>query len=133
MFLTDPVIYLESSDFDDDGNIIYNNDLLQSNKPVMILLQSNSCGHCNISKPEYQKLAEYNKGKITCATIQFDAITNPKFKSLNLNFTPEKVENIYHKLRGFPSYVLYVGKTKYIYDGNRDFDSLNSFIKIHYL
>jgi thiol-disulfide isomerase/thioredoxin len=128
MFLTDPIKYLESSDFDDDGNIMYS-EILPSNKPLMILLQSNSCGYCNMAKPDFQRFAEFNKDRLTSATIQFDAAADPKFRSLNLNFTPEKVNNIYSGLRGFPSYVLYIGNTKYKYDGNRDFESLNNFIR----
>ena len=127
MYLTEPVLYLESNDFDDDGNIKYS-DYLPIDKPDMILLQSNSCLYCNMAKIDYQRFAEHNRDKITSTTIQFDAITDPKFKTLNLNFTHQQVNNIYSDLRGFPSYVLYIGNSKYKYDGKRDFDSLNNFL-----
>jgi thiol-disulfide isomerase/thioredoxin len=128
MFLTEPVLYLESSDFDDHGNIIYNQ-FLPRNTPVMILLQSNSCVYCNKAKIDFQRFAEYNRDKIISATIQFDAVADPKFDTLNLNFSNEKVNKIYSNLKGFPSYILYIDNIKYKYEGNRDFESLNGFMK----
>jgi len=117
-YLTQPVFYLEDSDFDDQGNLLS----IPSDKPVFILLQSMQCYHCTKSKPAFQEFAIRHKGHVLCGTIQMDS---PKM-------TPElmkKIQYIYPDLVGFPSYILYINGKKIVYDGNRSLQDMEAFIR----
>ena len=58
-----PIIYLESSDFDDTGNLI-NDILLSTKKPVIVMIQSKNCGWCTQAKDPYISSASNNRGII---------------------------------------------------------------------
>lgn len=114
-YLTRPVVYLENSDFDIDGNTI------EKSKPVFIMIQSTGCGHCNYSKPTFHEFAVKNPN-ILCATIQMD------HPSMTKEFH-EKIDKIYPDLWGFPSYILHWNEKKVKYEGNRSLNDITSFIQ----
>ena len=93
-----PVGYLENKDFDDEGNII-NEELMAQRKPIFIMIQANFCGHCTVSKPDFQAFAEKYQDIITCCTIQGDS---PRDQEL-----AQKIRSIYPGFRGFPSYIAF--------------------------
>ena len=64
-----PIHYLEITDFDSDGNL--KNPTIPTNKPVLIMVQGNFCGHCQHAKPYFQTFADKHKN-IYCLTIQVD-------------------------------------------------------------
>lgn len=122
MFLNNPVMYLQRSDFNDNGDII-NKEIPFDKQPVMIMIQAGFCGHCTQAKPEFQLFADKNKGVITAATIQADG-TIPGEKELN-----EIINKIDPEFKGFPSYILYYKNKRTHYDGPRDSDSIEAFCK----
>lgn len=117
-YLTRPVVYLDSTDFDDEGNII--NPLIPTDKPIFIMFQANFCGFCKMAKPDYQEFAEKNPDFFV-ATIQADS-QNPNV----VNFKT-KINKIYPGLVGFPSYMLYAQGKRIIYDGGRSYRDLQTF------
>ena len=117
-YLTRPVVYLDSTDFDDEGNII--NPLIPKDKPMFIMLLANFCGFCKMAKPDFQEFAEKNPNFIV-ATIQADS-TIPEVANLK-----NKMNKIYPELVGFPSYMLYVEGKRIIYNGGRTLKDLQSF------
>jgi len=119
-FLTKPVAYLDSSDFDDNGNII-NQNIPQDDKPIFILIQANFCGHCRVAKPEFQQFAENNVNTFFCATIQADS-EEPLVKDLQ-----PKMNSIYPNLVGFPSYMIYYKRKRILYNGGRKCQDLQAF------
>jgi thiol-disulfide isomerase/thioredoxin len=116
-YLTRPVSYLEDSDFNDKGNLT----TIPPNKPVLILIQSLGCYHCTKSKPAFQELAIKHQDRLHCCTIQMDS---PKMTPQFL----KKIPFIYPDLVGFPSYILYYGGKKIVYDGNRSLRDLEQFV-----
>lgn len=118
-YLTRPVAYLDTNDFDNDGNLI--NPLIPSDKPVFIMFQANFCGYCKLAKPAFQEFAEKNKDKFFVATIQADSQI-PEVQQLK-----EKSQKIYPNLIGFPSYLLYFKGKRIIYNGGRTLQDLQSF------
>ncbi len=119
-YMTKPVAYLDSSDFDDEGNII-NKDIPQNDKPVFIMIQANFCGYCRIAKPDFQKFCENNVDKFFCASIQADSN-----EQLVKDLQP-KIGKIYPNLMGFPSYMLYYKGKKIFYEGGRQLQDLQAF------
>lgn len=117
-YLTKPVAYLDTNDFDDNGNII--NPMIPKDKPVFIMLQGNFCGFCKMAKPDFQKFAE-NTELFFCATIQADS-KNPDV----INLQP-KMDKIYPNLVGFPSYIILYQDKKIIYSGGRSYNDLKNF------
>lgn len=95
-----PIGYLENSDIDSQGNIT-NKQLLDSNLPILVMIQANYCGHCTHSKPAFQEFASMNEGKVICLTIQGDS-TNPTEKEL-----ASRVKDFLPNFKGYPTYVLY--------------------------
>ncbi len=117
-YLTRPVAYLDSTDFDDEGNLI-NSQI--PDLPVFIMFQANFCGYCKLAKPAFQEFAVRNQDKIFVATIQADSEI-PEVQQLRT-----KVQKIYPNLIGFPSYlVCYRGK-KIVYSGGRKLEDLQKF------
>lgn len=119
-FLQKPIIYLEDSDFDSEGNII--NPHLKTNKPVFIFIQANFCGYCTQAKPDFQSLAEKYQNKCIFATIQGDSEIKESKELM------KKLDKIYPELRGFPSYIIYYNGRRIIYEEGRDFDSMETFL-----
>lgn len=117
-YLTRPVVYLDSNDFDDEGNII--NPLLPKDKPIFIMLQANFCGFCKMAKPDFQEFAEKNPNFVV-ASIQADS-KNPDVVKLK-----NKINKIYPNLVGFPSYMIYAQGKRIIYNGGRSYKDLQTF------
>ena len=116
-----PVAYLVDTDFDADGNLI--NAEIPKDKPVFIMVQAEFCGHCTHAKPDFQKLADSNVGKIFTATIQGDGTEKGEAE------LSAKLSNFFPGFRGFPEYVLYYGgKFKEKYEGGRSFEDLQKYI-----
>ena len=86
------------------------------------MAQGNFCGYCTKAKPAFQELANENKGKILCLTIQSDG-KEPGEAELS-----KKLNKFFPTLRGFPSYFGYKGG-KFIkeHSGGRDKDALQKF------
>jgi thiol-disulfide isomerase/thioredoxin len=119
LYLTKPIGYLTSKDFDSNGNLV-NPEL--ANKKVVIMIQANFCGYCTIAKPAFQEVANQNQGKCMFATIQGDG-NQPDEKELN-----DMIKKIDPTFRGFPSWVGYKnGKYVKSYEGKRDAKSLQDF------
>ena len=95
----DFVAYLEITDFDTNTGNLINNDI-PKNTPVVIMVQSSQCGHCETAKPEFQSFAA--KGKVFCATIQADGERESERKLGKILTTLKP------SFRGFPDYLLYV-------------------------
>jgi thiol-disulfide isomerase/thioredoxin len=98
-FLTNPIAYLESTDYDKDGNLV-NADIL-SGKNIVVMIQASWCPHCTSAKPEFQKFANKHADKVFCATIQVDGERDGEKKLSSL------IEELFPKLRGYPDYALY--------------------------
>jgi thiol-disulfide isomerase/thioredoxin len=120
-YLTPPVAYLDTNDFDNDGNLI-NNQLLSSNLPVFIMIQAVFCGHCTRAKPWFQEFAQKNVGKVICCSIQGDSdIQSVKELTGRLNkICPDFV--------GYPSYVVFNKGQKTRYESGRKTENLQSFL-----
>lgn len=112
-FLLSPIFYLESSDFDEYGNII--NPDINTSLPIFIMIQANFCGFCTIAKPQFQKFALAFKDKVTCATIQADS-NDPNLKQLLSIIAPE--------LTGFPTYVILYKNKIILYEYGRKFEEM---------
>jgi thiol-disulfide isomerase/thioredoxin len=106
-----PVIYLQRSDFDYNGNLI--NPLLK-NKKILIMTQADYCGHCTEAKPDFEKAAQYMRNvsnKILFATIHADS-KNPSEKD-----TMKIINKINPNFMGFPDYVVFVNGKRRNDDG----------------
>jgi thiol-disulfide isomerase/thioredoxin len=115
------IAYFEDNDFDFQGNLIHP---FFRSKPVLVMLQSSNCHHCQIAKPSFEEFAA-NTDKVDCGMIQFDGEKESE-KTL--------AKRIMTTLRfdGFPSYFLslpdgFGGRKNIKYTGNRDPDSLKDF------
>lgn len=118
-YLLPPVIYLESKDFTASGNLKH----VFDNKPCVIMVQANYCGHCTTAKPQFQKFAEKNKN-VVCLTIQGDG-DEPDVKKLVTLITKIKPS-----FKGYPDYFLYkAGKFVEKEIEGRTEESLEEFIK----
>jgi thiol-disulfide isomerase/thioredoxin len=109
--LAPPIIYLESTDFDNNGNL-----KKKLNLPAVVMIQANYCGHCTQAKPAFQSFADESNKKVLCFAIEADVKQDSWKKLLNL---------IKPSFQGFPDY-LYVGnKSKNI--KGRSVDNLKDF------
>lgn len=115
--LRSPIMYLERSDFLDNGNMDPN--LLSS--PVFVLFQADYCGHCKSAKPSFQELA--NEGIVRCMTVQGDG-ERPSERAI-----VPLLNKIYPGFRGYPSYMLFMPDGRKIpYNGKRDTMALRQFV-----
>lgn len=122
MDLYKPVYYLENSDFSENGNDLIN-PKIPKNKPVVIMLAANFCGHCTTAKPAYQSAAE-NHPEIFFATVQGDS-QNPEEQKLS-----QRLSQMFPGFSGYPTFVGYSnGKFARIHDGGRDEESIVAFAK----
>jgi thiol-disulfide isomerase/thioredoxin len=117
-FLLSPIFYLESSDFDEYGNIVNPN--IDTSLPIFIMIQANFCGFCTMAKPDFQQFAYAFKDKITCATIQADSERpDPNLKQLLSIIAPE--------LTGFPSYIILYKNKIISYEYGRKFADMETY------
>lgn len=110
------VVHLEKSDF---NNGVLSQEIHQG-KPSIILLQSNTCPHCDDAKLPYNELTKHANGLINVFSIQVEEqreIAQPIMDAV--------------KAQGVPTYVVFgedgvlVGQ----YQGGRDLNSLMEFVK----
>ena len=120
-YLTPPVAYLDTTDFDEDGNLI-NKQLVESNLPVFIMIQAIFCGHCTRAKPWFQEFAQQNVGKVICCSIQGDSDMK-SVKELT-----GRIHKICPDFVGYPSYVVFNKNEKMRYKGGRKTEDLQSFL-----
>ena len=117
-YLTPPVIYLDKTDFDDNGNL----KSINSDKPIFIMIQAVFCFHCTKAKPWYQEFAMNNKDRVICCSIQGDA-EYPEAKNME-----SIIKKICPDFMGFPSYVV-LHKGEYIqYKEGRKTEDLQRFL-----
>jgi thiol-disulfide isomerase/thioredoxin len=121
-YLTPPVAYLDSSDFDEEGNLI-NSQILSTNQPVFVMIQAVFCGHCTRAKPWFQEFAEKNIGKVICCSIQGDSDMKSVKDLLG------RLNKICPDFVGFPSYVIFNKGEKIRYKGGRKTEDLEEFLK----
>lgn len=115
--LTDPVMYLERSDFLSDGKMVPN--LLVS--PVFVMFQAEYCGHCKTAKPAFQALA--NEGIVRCMTVQGDGERQSERDIVPL------LGRIYPGFLGYPSFMLFkTDGSRVPYTGKRDLASMRAFV-----
>jgi len=120
-YLTPPVAYLDSSDFNEEGNLI-NSQILSTNQPVFVMIQAVFCGHCTRAKPWFQEFAEKNIGKVICCSIQGDSdMKSVKELTSMLN-------KICSEFVGYPTYVVFNKNKKIKYTGGRKTEDLQSFL-----
>lgn len=90
-----PIIYLESSDFSDDGTRIINKNI-PNNTPVIVMAQSSKCGWCMLAKPAYGETAKKHRNIVFCV---IDCMANPDVASKVLKTSPN--------YQGLPHYMLF--------------------------
>lgn len=112
-----PIMYLERTDFTDDGNLV--SELRQT--PVFVMFQAEFCGHCKTAKPAFQRLAR--EGIVKCMTVQGDGERKSEKDIVPI------LSKIYPGFQGYPSYMLFLKDGRKIpYKGKRDLDSMRNFI-----
>ena len=90
-----PVLYTESSDFNNKGELI-NKDLLSTGKPIIVMIQSKNCGWCTQAKPAY--ISSANKHNNIIFSV-IDVEKNPD--------AAKKVSETSPNYRGLPHYMCY--------------------------
>lgn len=120
MDFDETVSYAESSDFDDEGNLIATE---PGSKLVFMLIQSSKCGWCRELKPVWQKLA---KSK----SVQNSAFMCTVSAEDNHDVVKKMLEGDFpFTLQGYPTIVVYKdGKFLEEYNGDRDYKSLKNYI-----
>ena len=97
LYLNKPVAYLEDQDFDVNGKLLIN-----TNLPVVILIQASWCSYCTKVKPTFQEFANKTQGTIFCATIQIDG--DRKSEEL----LGRRIPKLFPNIKGIPKYILYI-------------------------
>lgn len=107
------VPYIEPSDFNPDMSL---KPYVGKGKPVLVMLQSMSCGHCSQAKPAFQELHNSSSGQFVTATMQLE------------EFNPEMVQKLDPQFRGVPTYWIFdaSGRFARVHDGGRDVQTLRS-------
>jgi thiol-disulfide isomerase/thioredoxin len=118
-YLNKPVAYLVDKDYDGNGNL--NNVNIPDNKPIVVMIQADFCGHCTHAKPAFQEFANNNKD-VFCATIQGDG------DELGEKELSKKLSSFLPDFRGFPEYAGYKNK-KFVkmHAGGRSVQDLREF------
>ena len=94
-YLEFPIIYTESSDFNDKGELT-NEVLLSTGKPIIVMIQSKNCGWCTQAKPAY--ISSANKHSNIIFSV-IDVEKNPD--------AARKVSETSPNYRGLPHYMCY--------------------------
>ena len=115
-FNNEKIFYLESSDFDGEGNLKVN-----PAKPVLVMIYGDGCPHCHYAMPEYIKLANEYDGAMYCAIVTDGELAEADLLS--------KLASIVPSLRGIPTFVLFRnGKYVKTFQGARVASELKKFI-----
>ena len=98
---------LKSHDFYPNGRI-KNPHIVVNNKPGMLLVKADWCGHCKRFMPTYQKLQRRLGNNFPCAYIDESNMTNELSNALNV--------------RGFPTIIFFdkYGRIIEQYEGPRE-------------
>ena len=124
------VIFLEASDFDSSGRLVYRGKLVTSGK-WFIMIQGSFCGFCTKAKPAFVEVASAlgsNKigSGVIFATIHVDSKHSGDKK------LAEKIKDISgHSIEGIPAFLLYDAATRKftMYDGDRSVRGFKSFLQ----
>lgn len=109
--------YLENSDFSQDGKL-----LVSSDKPVVILLKADYCGHCKTFKPEFEKAVSLAGDRVNFATIQLDGGDTERELG-------KRVGQFIPNFQGVPTVVIYKnGKYTDTYEGPRQAEALVEYL-----
>ena len=120
-YLNKPVAYLVDSDFDANGNL--SNPQIPKDKPVLLMIQADFCGHCTRAKPAYQEFADKNKNKVFVATIQADGQEKGEEDGIG-----KRVEVLDSSFQGFPHYMLFWKGKRITHNGGRGVSDLEEFV-----
>jgi thiol-disulfide isomerase/thioredoxin len=115
-----PVRYLETKDFDTNGNIINPN--IPKNIPIAVMIQSSGCHHCIKAKPAYSDFGKQVQNKCFVTALLVDGDTEGEKDISNM------VKKIDRSITGFPSYVFYSKGKRINYEGNRQSKDLKLFL-----
>lgn len=137
MYLNYPIFYLVKDDFDSDGNLINKN--IPTEVPVVMMIQTTSCGWCTKAKPAYQKLADDHGYKInidqtknnknTGNELAFFTTLQPGGKVKGEKELQYLIPKIDKSFRGFPHYMVYYKGKRIPYEGNRSYEDLKNFLE----
>jgi thiol-disulfide isomerase/thioredoxin len=99
------IAYMEDFDFEEDGSI-KDKLLLYINKyiPVVIMVQSGNCVHCQNAKPAFQDYANRtSRNEVICATIDYLGSRNSQKQLV------KRIEKVIPKAatQGIPCYALF--------------------------
>ncbi len=94
--------------------------ILQSPKPSVVLHHSDSCGHCHVMRPEFNKFKQNTSHHV--AEIEGSALSS--LMSHQLISQRVRQSPMY-----FPMILVFIGVKKYVYTGDRTADGISSFIK----
>jgi hypothetical protein len=118
------IAYLEKKDFSDQGLKKF------ENKPCVILIASENCGHCVNFKPTFIKVAnELTKGKTPdqdcpcyfSVVVASGKDSDKELVEFLLNSEPEFLIKNKINIQGYPTVLLKLRNNKYIeYDGDRE-------------
>jgi thiol-disulfide isomerase/thioredoxin len=129
-YLTDPVWYLDESDFTPEGELIPS----LRNKPSVIFIQSLKCGWCTKAIPEFQEFANKfggEKGIVNCFTIRCNVGSEdkPPLQQGEQNVC-DKVKKLIPDFKGYPTIAGFVkGTYKETSNFPRDVDGLEKFAR----
>ena len=120
-----PMLKSEKVPAKNDGDVFvlvgsnYEEEVINSDKDVMVLFYAPWCGHCKSLHPKYEKMAKKLKPK------------NKKLLIAKIDYTENEVENI--SIEGFPTIKFYPANKKkeqpIDYSGDRSIEDMVKFIK----
>lgn len=114
------VMFLQSQDFDQQGNLIPTAD-----KPVVVMILASWCGHCKNAKPVFQELADSENGKSVYTAVIYSDGPTPQEKELS-----KKLGKLVPGFRGFPTIVKFRnGKYEETFDGSRNLTAFKNFAR----
>lgn len=122
--MSEKICMLKDSDLDSNGNFVQN---FLYDYPLLLFVQSESCGHCKKALPEVIKFAEtYYPGSNPKEAIVLTIVMGNDSKSV-LNKIQKQIGNI----KGVPHYVLF-NNGKMVKDSSslpgRSFENLKNFV-----
>jgi len=123
----DSIGQLEDSDFDQNGRLKPEEIKGLGNKPMLVMVYGNYCGHCSRAKPAYlQVFKEHKQSKVFLATLQTDS-KDPSVAKLAKRF-PDILKRQGIVFQGVPTYILAQNGKMTEYTGGRDALAITRFI-----
>lgn len=115
---SDPILYLEHGDVTPDGKVVGQP---VGNRPVMLMVYAEWCGHCKSTRPEYQKAADKGSREVFWGVVHSDAEKESVKKLMPL------VEDVFD-VKGYPTIVgLTASGRKVPYKGPRTEEAFLNF------